>query len=307
MKPMNASHLALCACVLVCHAGAGPVLTTSVTGSGSPRTTATGVIADMVADPSGGTAATSSSYTLKPGFAGQLYDQVELNASAQPADIDEGTTTQLSATAVMDDATSLQLAAGEVTWSVLSGPITSISVSGVATGGVVAGNRSATARVQVPGFAEDVSITVLDSNRDNFGPVAGDGIDDVWQFLHFDADENDELDSGEAQAAAPDANPDHDIHDNFFEWASGHDPNDASSFLRFRILSKTGTDARFSISRAITGTTYAVERMDDLQAAAFKVDVAGFTAAEDASDVELTDPAAATLSGFYRLRLEREP
>jgi hypothetical protein len=172
---------------------------------------------------------------------------------------------------------------------------------------VVTGNRSATARAEIPGFAEDVSITVLDSNRDNFGPVAGDGIDDAWQFLNFDADENDELDAGEAQAAAPGANPDHDIHNNFFEWASGHDPNDASSFLSFRILSKTGTDAHFSISRAITGTTYAVERMDGLEAGALRVDVAGFTAAEDASDVALTDPAAATPSGFYRLRLERQP
>lgn len=293
--------------VVVTSAGAAPVLTTSTTGSGALRASAAGVTADMVADPSGGQAASSASYTLKPGFVGQLYDPVELTASAAPVEIGEGGSTQLAATAIMDDDTSLSLAADEVAWSVQSGPIVAVSPQGSATGGLVVGNRAAVVRGEVFGFAEDVPLTVLDSLRDNFGLVAGDGIDDAWQFAFFDADTSGALDGNEALAAAPGANPDKDLHPNFLEWASGHDPKDSMSFLRFRILSKTGTDARFQLSKTITGTTYAVERMEGLEAGALRVDVAGFTAVEDAADVELTDPGALTPKGFYRLRLERDP
>jgi hypothetical protein len=244
---------------------------------------------------------------LKPGFIGQLYDPVELSASADPVEIGEGDSTQLAATAVMDDDTSLSLAADEVTWSVQAGPIVAVSPQGSATGGLVVGNRAALVRAEVFGLAEDVPLTVLDSLRDNFGLVAGDGIDDAWQFEFFDADTSGELDGNEALAAAPGANPDKDLHANFLEWASGHDPTDSMSFLRFRILSKTGTDARFQLSKTIAGTTYAVERMEGLESGALRVDVAGLTAVENAADVELTDPGALTPKGFYRLRLERDP
>lgn len=290
-----------------CRAEPLAELASSALSPGAPRLVSAGTTVDTALDPSGGPVAASASYTLKPGFVGQLYDPVELTASADPVEIGEGGSTQLAATAVMDDDTSLSLAADEVAWSVQSGPIVAVSPQGSATGGLVVGNRAAVVRGEVFGFAEDVPLTVLDSLRDNYGPVAGDGIDDAWQFEFFDSDESGELDGNEALAAAPGANPDKDLHANFLEWASGHDPTDSMSFLRFRILSKVGTDARFQLSKTIPGTTYAVERMDGLEAGALRVDVAGFTATGDATDVELADPAALTPKGFYRLRLEREP
>jgi hypothetical protein len=299
---------ALVICSLqVCSAEPSAELTTSALSPGAPRLASAGTTVDTALDPSGGPAASSATYTLKPGFVGQLYDPVELNASANPVEIGEGGSTQLAATAVMDDDTSLSLAADEVVWSVQSGPIIAVSPAGSATGGLVVGNRAAVVRGVVFGLAEDVPLTVLDSLRDNFGLVAGDGIDDAWQFEFFDADTSGILDGNEALAAAPGANPDNDLHANFFEWASGHDPKDPGSFLRFRILSKIGSDARFQLSKTIAGTTYAIERMDSLDAGALRVDVAGLTAVENAADVELMDPGALTPKGFYRLRLERDP
>ncbi len=75
----------------------------------------------------------------------------------------------------------------------------------------------------------------------------------------------------------------------------------------YAALSKIGTVARLQISKTITGTTYALERAEGLDAGTLWVDVAGFTAVEGAADVELTDPGASAPKGFYRLRLEREP
>lgn len=284
-----------------------PVHAPAAVVSGAPRLAAGEVIADTALDPSGGIPAASASYLLKPGFAGQLYDALSLEASAQSQAVNEGQSTQLSAVAMMDDDTTMVLPAAEVTWSVISGPIASISSAGLASSAPVVGDRSAEARADALGLTVNTSITVLDSDRDNFGLVAGDGIDDAWQFEFFDADESGELDAGEATAAAPGANPDKDLHANFFEWASGHDPTNPSSFLRFQILSRTGTEARFQISKTIAGTTYAVERLENFEPGALRVDVAGLTETTDSTGVVLIDFNATAPTGFYRLRLDREP
>jgi hypothetical protein len=283
------------------------VLTSSSLSPGAPRLAVGTLIADTALDPSGGPLATSANYTLKPGFIGQLYDVVDLDATAQPSVINEGGTSQLSAIATMDDETTSLLTADSVAWSVVSGPLTSISTAGLATGGTVVGNRSASARGEAFGFTANASLTVQDSNRDNYQSVAGDGIDDVWQFAFFDADENGVLDGNEAAKAAPGANPDHDLYNNFFEWASGHDPKDPASFLRFQIISKIGATAQFRISSTLTGTTYAISKSATLAPAIPSFDVAGLTATTNDTDVELTDIGAISPSSFYRLRLEREP
>ena len=80
------------------------------------------------------------------------------------------------------------------------------------------------ARLVAMGFQADVTLNILDSLRDNFGLVAGDGIDDAWQFEFFDIDDNDILDPNEAANAAPGADPDSDSSSNFFEWATGFHP-----------------------------------------------------------------------------------
>lgn len=284
-----------------------PVHAPAAVVPGATRLAASEVIADTVLDPSGGVPAASSSYLLKPGFAGQLYDALSLEASAQPQAVSEGQSTQFSVVAMMDDDTTLALPAADVTWSVLSGPLASISPVGLAASSPVVGNRSAEARADALGLTGEAPITVLDSDRDNFGLVAGDGIDDAWQFAFFDADDSGALDAGEASAAAPGANPDKDLHANFFEWASGHNPKNPSSFLRFQILSKSGTEARFQLSKTIAGTTYAVERLESFEPGALRVDVAGLTETADSTDVVLSDFNATAPTGFYRLRLGREP
>src|SRR6266508_2837105 len=68
----------------------------------------------------------------KHGYIGQLYDISGLTLAATPTTINEGGTRQLGAASVADDGTTVPVNASQVSWNVVSGPIISISASGLA-------------------------------------------------------------------------------------------------------------------------------------------------------------------------------
>jgi len=111
----------------------------------------------------------SADYTLYPHLPGQLYTPVEMQITAAPAAMAENGTKQLAATQVMDDDTTLPVPAAEVTWLVLSGPVTSISAAGVAQAGSVYENTAASVQGSASGVSGTLNLTVLDSIPDNFG------------------------------------------------------------------------------------------------------------------------------------------
>lgn len=133
---------------------------------------------------SGGGAAFSSSYTddgslgdgfdtssvvsgrriVKSGFIGQLYEAESLTLAADPAAVIEGTTTQLSAVATMDDDTLVRLSGSDAKWSVMEGAITGITSGGLATAGLVFINAPATVRGRWDGVTGDLVLTVLNLN-----------------------------------------------------------------------------------------------------------------------------------------------
>ena len=120
------------------------------------RSSANYSITTEVAD-SGGASASSASYSnlgssggvtgissvaspaevAKQGYVGQLYEVVGLNVTAPQIFVNEGTTLQLGVAQLLDDATTLALSANAVTWSVFSGPLASISLTGLATAQIV--------------------------------------------------------------------------------------------------------------------------------------------------------------------------
>ena len=65
----------------------------------------------------------------KGNFTGQLYDPVGLDVTGAPSSVTETASTQLSASAVMDDDTTLLLDPSDVTWSVMAGPYSGITVT----------------------------------------------------------------------------------------------------------------------------------------------------------------------------------
>ena len=74
---------------------------------------------------------------------------------------------------------SLAVTAANVAWSVLSGPLTSISASGLATAGPVYQDTASTAQGIYLGDPGTLALTVKNVSLDNFGTYAADTIDDA--------------------------------------------------------------------------------------------------------------------------------
>jgi hypothetical protein len=101
---------------------------------------------------------------LKSGFIGQLYEARSLALSATPAAVQESATTQLRVVATMDDDSLVRLGPSDAKWSVQDGPLTDISLSGLARAGEVFINAPATVRARWDGIAGDLTLTVLNAN-----------------------------------------------------------------------------------------------------------------------------------------------
>ena len=87
---------------------------------------------------------TTGGAQTKGGFTGQLYDAQSLAVSADPAVVNENSSTQLSAVATMDDDTLVSVSGSDARWSILEGPLDIIALDGLATAGEVFINSPAT-------------------------------------------------------------------------------------------------------------------------------------------------------------------
>ena len=211
----------------------------------------------------------------------------------------------MTATAKIDDGTSYLIPVGDVTWSVVSGAIDSISTSGLAQSSLVFTDTLGQVRGEWFDGSGTEQWTVRDVDFDNFAPVDGDGIDDSWQFTYFDTNPSDGLLSkAEAIKARPDADPDLDGRDNTMEFLSGYEPDNAASFFDFTITGKDGSGAHFELSKVISMTRYKLHSTTDLTTPQPWTDLGlGFTDI-DAVDYAVDDTGATNTDTFYYLELE---
>ncbi|MEI6605472.1 MAG: hypothetical protein WCP35_09190 [Verrucomicrobiota bacterium] len=160
----------------------------------------------------------SSLYSDRTGFAGQLGDAVATSIviTAPLLEVGEGGTCQLGVSLVYDDQTTSELPPESITWSVVSGPISTISSVGLITGGPVYQNSPARVSAVFQGFSTTQEVTVTNIEGDNFGSFANDGIPDVWQVQYFGAPPK--------ATAAPTADPDGDGFNNLQAFAFGMNP-----------------------------------------------------------------------------------
>ncbi len=119
-----------------------------------------GSLGDVV----GVSATASPVLAMKHGFIGQLYETQSLAIAASPAAVIEGQTTLLSAVATMDDGSQINLGNSDALWSVLDGPLTGISSSGVATADSVFINAPASVLGTWNGSNGNLTLTVLNTN-----------------------------------------------------------------------------------------------------------------------------------------------
>jgi hypothetical protein len=247
--------------------------TISIAVQAGSRTSASYSIATDVAD-RGGRRATSANYTndgsaggvagistvaapvetAKHGFLGQLYEVTGLTLSSAQPNVNEGATLQLAAWQLLDDASFLAVNGSNVSWSVLSGPLTGISAPGLATAGLVYQDTLAMAQGVYQGSTATLNVTVLDTIADNFGSYAGDGVGDDWQVQYFG------LNNGQA---APGLDPDGDGQNNLFEFRAGYVPIDAGSRLVTRGAGLSGGNFQLELSRVQPGTRYVFQRTTD--------------------------------------------
>lgn len=230
----------------------------------------------------------------KQGYAGQLYDLVGLNVSAAPASVNETATSQMEAAGVCDDATILNLDESVVGWSVVSGPLDSVSGSGLATAGSVYEDTGATVRGSHLGFVDDFVLSVLNIGRDDYKSYAADGIDDDWQVLYFGEENPD---------AGPGENPDFDPDDNFREFITGFDPTNPEDWFDVRITLPSDTTAEFELNKVIPGRIYRLVAGTDLKE--YPETVATFSVSSEEAPRVVEDPDASGSGKIYRVEVER--
>ena len=231
-------------------------VTTEIADSGGQRvSSATTVIDGSLGAFIGISSNGAGTQSAKQGYIGQLYDLVSVEASADPATVDESATRQLEAVGVFDDDTRGELESNPA-WLVLSGPLASIDGSGLATAETVYEDTAADAAAAFFGLTGTVALLVVNTNNDDFGTYAGDGVHDDWQVQFFGVGNPD----GEA-----DQDPDMDGGDNTYEWATGTIPTNALSLFQMAIEEVVGDPNQEDIvlDPTFIDRTYAVEGSED--------------------------------------------
>ncbi len=296
MKP-NSLHAFL---LLVCTVHAGPrsslsySLTTDVTDAAGKRTASATYTNDAsLGGISGISTVALPLETAKQGYLAQLTEVTALQITATPATINEGATRQLATMQLLDDGTTNLLPPNAPTWSILSGPLTSISLSGLATAASVYQNTPATAQATYAGIFGSISLTVLDTLPDNFGTYASDGLTDSWQVQYFGLNNPN---------AAPTQDPDHDGQTNVMEFTFGTTPTDTASLFQMSLLSTANGPQQITFTPWFADRTYVLKGSTDL---VNWLPVAGSTISHPANIGSAIDPNSQLQRNFYRIEVTK--
>ena len=188
--------------------------------------------------------------------------------------------------------------ASEDSWQVLSGPISSISVAGMAQAGPVYQNTAASLQGSSAGLNGTLNLTVLDTIPDNYGSYAGDHLSDGWQVQTMGLSGN---------RGGPALDPYGDCLSNLMEYALGLNPVLPSPLPATLVLNSGNmefTDTR-SKTAMTGGTQFQVQWSDDLTIW-FTTGVVEPLLSDDGTQkqVEATLPAGSAGRRFVRLRVQ---
>jgi hypothetical protein len=233
--------------------------------------------------------------TAKHGYLGQLTEVTALQLAAFPTTVNETATRQLSGAQLLDDLTTTAVPATDISWSVQSGPLSSINSIGLATAATVYQNTAATAQGSYAGATGTLGLSVLDTITDNFDSYAGDGLGDDWQFGFFGLDN---------PLAAPLLDPDGDGQNNRFEFTAGLVPTNPLSRFTLTIAPVPGQPGQKDVIFApiVAGRTYTVKTSPDLSAASW-ITLTGSTTSNTGNQRTVTDTAATPAKKFYTVEI----
>jgi hypothetical protein len=242
--------------------------------------------------------ATSAAYAGKNGFVGQLYDLVALSVTAPPsASLNETANRQLLAAPLADDATTLAaFDPSTVGWSIVSGPIASISTGGLATAGTVYQDTPATIGGSAQSLSGQLNLTILNVTNDDFGAYASDQIDDSWQVQYFGQPPN--------PLAGPNADADGTGQTNLFKFVAGLNPLDGSRFT-LSILQVSGQPSQKNLvfQPLVAGRTYTPQFETSLTTPNWQT-LTGITQSDNGNQRTVTDTSAAAPK-YYRIQIAK--
>jgi len=240
---------------------------------------------------------TTPALTAKHGFAGQLFDVTSLALAATNTNVNETANRQVNATVLLDDGSTLALANSAFAWSIVTGPLTAISNAGLATAGIVYQDTSASVMATYAGVTQQLTLTVVNNNLDNFGTYAGDGIDDAWQVQYFGLSN---------PLAGPTVDPDGDGQNNLFEYTAGTVPNLAGSRFALRDEPVPGQPAqkRIIFSPRLADRTYVVQFATDLALGNWQT-LTNSTTSDNGQERTVTDLGATGAKRFYRVQVTK--
>jgi hypothetical protein len=225
------------------------IRTDALDAGGHHTTSANYTMDDSVGDIGGSGGAVSPPETARYGYIGQLYRVTSMVVTASPAPVSELGTSQLSAIATLDDGTILVLVGSNVNWNSLGFPIASISAGGLVTPAAVYTDTTGTISGYFLGASNSTVLVVLDTNPDNFGIYANDGIPDSWQVQYFGTNNPEGVASADADGTG---------QNNLFKYLAGLDPTNDASIFRFTAISKQGHDVLVSW-RCVGGHSYVLQ------------------------------------------------
>jgi hypothetical protein len=164
----------------------------------------------------------AASVTSRAGFSGQLYDIRSLTIAPDFAKLEEFGSAAFNAQFRCDDDSLLPTPADA--WSV-STSFASVSPDGKVGVGALPDDLTATLTAVSGAWEGTAELILQNTDPDNYGPYAGDGLPDAWQTLYFGEQSPD---------ATPATDPDADGQDNLTEYLAGTNPLDPASFLTLR-------------------------------------------------------------------------
>jgi hypothetical protein len=239
----------------------------------------------------------SPNETIKHGYIGQLYEIIALQLALPSANLNETASAQLTAAPLLDDATTLaSLDPSSVTWSIVSGPLASISTGGMATAATVYQDTPASVGGVAGALNGQFTLTVLNVGNDDFGLYAGDGIDDSWQVQYFGQNNPN---------AGPNADPDGDGQNNLFESMAGLIPTDRSSRFTLQIAAGvSATSKTLTFNPIVAGRSYLIQSKPDLTSATWSP-VSSTNQSDNGTARSVTDPNASGGKKTYRVQISK--
>ena len=279
--------------VLVASRVAGGASVNSTFDAGGKRTTSASYTMDGSVGGIGGISVAAGD-TARHGYIGQLAEVVSVSVTSTPNTVNEDAAGQLSGTATLDDSSVSVLVGNDIAWASAIYPLAAVDGNGLATASTVYATTNATFNGFYLGASGVGSLLVLDTNPDNFGSYAGDGLPDWWQVQYFGFNNPN---------AAPTLDIDGTAQNNFFKYVAGLDPTNPASIFVLKIASVTGQPSQKNLifHPIAGGRTYTVQFSTNLVSTAY-TNLTGFSGPQtNVNEVTVTDLDATTPTKFYRI------